>query len=245
MQGLVRERKALAAAVLSFYMTIYGLVALQAPEGWSAAFAALAAVYGGAFVALVAGYFWGRWFAIGIGISGLISAAMSIWQIGPEPVLVIYGATHAATSLLLWGAGMAGLFDGRKEWRDRYHLDDNATHRLGKSIIRVGVSLPYIVLYALAPREASSVAALAVLGLAGAGLWGLIRMRTWGVLSLMAGAGVAAVSVVATAVDSAAPLACCAQSTGLGVLAAVLLAAGAAPFAAPAVRFLRGRVDRG
>jgi hypothetical protein len=107
MGKLARERKALAAAVIGFYMSIYFLVSLQAPAGWGAAFGGLAGVYAAAFFGLVTGYFWARWFALGLGISGLISAGMSIWQIGPEPVLVFYGVTHALISIALWGGSVA------------------------------------------------------------------------------------------------------------------------------------------
>lgn len=190
MGRLTGERRALSAAVLAFYGFLFLLVSIQPPPGWAACFAALALVYGAGFFGLVAGYFWARWYSIGLGVSGVISAAVSIWQVGFEPVLVFYGATHGFVSLTLWGAGMARAFDGRPEWRERFHLDESATHKLGKSVIRLGVSLPYVVMYALAPKEGSAAALLAIggAGLAVAGAWALTRMRSWSVIALAGGA---------------------------------------------------------
>ncbi len=246
MGKLAGERRALAAAVIGFYMSIFLLMSLLAEEGMGPAFGGLAGVYGVGFVGLVAGYFWGRWFAIGLGISGLITAVMSIWQVGPEPMLIIYGATHGAVSLALWGGKMSEMFDGRTEWRQRFHLDEHATKRLGKSVIRVGVSLPYIVLYALAPRESAMTGALVALGLATAGAWALFRMRTWGILALGGAAIATATTLCATQTYSAN----LASGTGgtlvmdlaaLGVGATVLLAAAVVPFLAPAAKYIRGK----
>ena len=141
---------------------------------------------------IVAGYFWARWFAMGLGLSGAISAMISVWQVGPEPVLVFYGGTHLAVAAVMWGKAMSGVFDGRKEWRERFRLDDNSTHKLGKAIVRAGVSLPYILMYALAPRTdaATTLAVAGGAGLAVAGIWALTRMRTWGIFAL-AGSAVA------------------------------------------------------
>jgi hypothetical protein len=235
------ERRALAAAVLALYGLLFLVVSLSAPPGWETCFVALAGLYGVGFFAVVAGYFWARWYAIGLGISGLVSAVISMWQIGAEPPLVFYGGTHAAISLLLWGTGMAGGYDGRKEWRTRFHLDDSATNRLGKAVIRVSVSLPYVVMYALAPREDAGQTLLAVggLALAALGAWALVTMRTWGVVALGAGAAVLAATLAVT--PWVVPLA---DGIGLaalltGTAAVGLLVAGVAPFAGPMLRYLR------
>jgi hypothetical protein len=198
MGRLTGERRAIAAALLAFYGFIYMVVATNPPPGWAATFAALALVYGAGFFALVAGYFWARWYAIGLGISGLITAIFSVLQIGMEPVLLFYGATHAGVSLFLWGGGMALTFDGRKEWRERFHLDENSTHKLGKSVIRLGISLPYIVLYALAPKEGAGEALISALagGLLLTGVIATLRMRTWGVAALAGGAVALGASLV-------------------------------------------------
>ncbi|HWU90913.1 MAG TPA: hypothetical protein VN253_26790, partial [Kofleriaceae bacterium] len=81
---LVGERRALAAAVMVFYFLLYSLFAVLGviPE-LTKALAALAGVYGLAFFALVAGYFWARWYAVGVGLYGVITAAVGMWQLGP------------------------------------------------------------------------------------------------------------------------------------------------------------------
>ena len=65
---LVGERRALAAAIMAFYVVMYAIFAMLVPEENARAPAAVAGVYGLAFFALVAGYFWARWFAVGVGL---------------------------------------------------------------------------------------------------------------------------------------------------------------------------------
>jgi hypothetical protein len=240
MGRLTGERKAIAAAVLALYSLLFVVVAMNPPPGWQACFTALAGVYGLAFFGLVAGYFWSRWYAVGLGMSGLISAAISIWQIGMEPVLVFYGATHAAVSALLWGKAMASSFDGKLDWRQRFHLDESSTNRLGKAVIRLGISLPYVVMYGLAPRDGAGSTLLALGGvlLAGFGTWALFSMRTWGVVALAA----SAVALLASAAGTPQMVS---MTGGYGIamgvtgLAAItMLVAAIAPFARPITRHL-------
>jgi len=243
MGRLTGERRAIAAALLAFYAFIYILVAMTPPPGWAACFAAMALVYGTGFFGLVAGYFWARWYAIGLGMSGLITGVFSLVQIGVEPILLFYGVTHAGVSLFLWGGGMSLAFDGRKEWRERFHLDENSTHKLGKSVIRLGISLPYIVLYALAPKDGAGEAVFAALagGLVLAGIIALFRMRTWGVAALVGGAALLGTSL-ATSAFGLAPFG---NGYALNVPAAgaaglLLVAAALAPLWKPIVGYLRG-----
>jgi hypothetical protein len=242
MGRLTGERRAIAAALLAFYAFIYMLVALAPPPGWAAAFSAMCLVYGAGFFGLVAGYFWARWYAIGLGMSGLITAIFSIFQIGMEPVLLFYGVTHGGVSLFLWGTGMSTAFDGRKEWRERFHLDENATHKLGKSVIRLGISLPYIVLYALAPKDGAGEALIAALagGLVLTGIVALFRLRTWGVAALAAGAVALGASLV-TGAFGLAPFGngYAVNVSAAGAAALLLVAAALAPFARPVARYLR------
>ncbi len=222
-------------------MSIYFLVSIQAPEGWTAAFGALAGIYALGFVGLVAGYFWARWFSIGLGISGMISGVLSIWQVGPDGMLVFYAASHGIASLVLWGAAMARNFDGQETWRERYHLDEHATHRLGKSVIRVGVSLPYIVLYALAPREGAALTAVAAALLIGGGAYALIKMRTWGLAAMAAGVGVGALSLGDTQSTSflvSGDTVYALDLVALGVGGLLLAAAAVAPFVGPIARYV-------
>src|SRR5207248_730734 len=186
---LVGERRALASAILAFYTLLYTLLALSgaAPE-FARALYAMAGVYGLAFFALVAGYFWARWYAVGVGLYGVITSAVGVWQIGAEPVVLFMGGTHLLAALALWGNGMSQPYDGQQAWRERFHMDDSAVQRLGRAVIRAGVSLPFVLLYALSPRTetATELAALAALAVAGVGMRALVRARAWGVLAVAA-----------------------------------------------------------
>jgi len=242
---LTGERRAIVAAVLAFYGFFFLIVSLAPPPGWARCFAALAGVYGLGFFAVVAGYFWARWFAMGLGLSGAISAAISMWQVGPEPVLVFYGGTHLLISGFLWGKGMALAFDGRKEWRKRFHLDEPATHKLGKAIVRAGISLPYILMYALAPREGAggALAALAGMSLAVLGVSGLVKARTWGLVALSAGAAALAASLAMSPTMVSFGSGYSINVFFLGQMAVALLAIAVAPFAGPVFRYLRQPID--
>jgi len=240
---LVGERRALAAAILIFYAGMYLVMGLSGalPPEWTKAFTAMGGVYGAAFFGLVAGYFWARWFAMGVALSGLISGAVSLWQVGPEPVLLVFAGTHLAAVLFLWGNAMAEPFDGQTKWRQRFHIDENAAHRLGRAVIRAGVSLPYVLLYALAPRPGSStLEALVAVGagaLAISGVWAMFRMRTWGVLSLAGAAGLCTMAAIQPHVF--APLRGAALDLGAAAgVAAIALAGAVAPFVRPVARFL-------
>ncbi|HEU4730252.1 MAG TPA: hypothetical protein VFT22_20285 [Kofleriaceae bacterium] len=232
----VGERRALAAAIMAFYFLFYAVIAYSqlVPE-FTKAFVAIAGVYGLAFFALVAGYFWARWYAVGVGLYGVITAAVGMWQLGAEPVLLFIGGTHLAATVFLWGQAMSAPYDGQSAWREKFHMDDSAVQRLGRSVIRAGVSLPFILLYAFAPKpDAASVAvSMIALVLAAAGLRGLVQLRTWGVLAIGA-AGALMLSMVGA--DAA--------SHGLGAIAlrpaiaGGMLLAAAAPYAAPILRFL-------
>ncbi len=184
---LVGERRALAAVAFAFYFLLYLMLGIaDLAPGMDKALYALAGVYGLAFFALVAGYFWARWYAVGVGLYGLITAAVGMWQLGPEPILVFLGGTHLLATALLWGNAMAAGYDGQTAWREKLHMDENAVQRLGRSVIRAGVSLPMVLLYALAPKPGGTelVLSVAALLLTGLGLRAMIRLRTWGVLAV-------------------------------------------------------------
>jgi hypothetical protein len=227
---LVGERRALAVSVMAFYFLAWLMMAINRPvPELTKVFCSLAGVYGLAFFALVAGYFWARWYAIGVGIYGIITAIVGMWQIGTEPVLLFIGGTHLVATILLWGQGMAQPYDGQLAWREKWHMDDNAVQRLGRSVIRAGVSLPFILLYAFAPRDgAATVLAVLALVLAGVGMRALVRMKTWGVIAL--GAAGTLLLAMAAASPAVAP-----------ALAGGLLIAATAPFAGPMTRFLAMR----
>lgn len=240
MQRFIGERRGLAATLLAFYGFIYFLMAMSGmmPE-WTAAWGAMAAVYGSAFFALVAGYFWARWYAIGLGLSGLATAAFGIFQMGLDEQLLFYGGTHGAVALLLWGRSMSGIFDGRKDWRERFHMSEASSNKLGKAVVQATMSLPYILLYALAPKDGMGMVGFVGLALAGTGLVGMIRMRTWGIVAT---AGAAATLTMSLLVESS----LVAASNGdvlsvstAGTFGAVIALFAVLPFAGPTLRFLR------
>jgi len=224
---------------MAFYFLLYGVLAYAqlAPE-LTKAFVAIAGVYGLAFFSLVAGYFWARWYGVGVGLYGVITAAVGIWQLGAMPVLLFVGGTHLAATFFLWGPAMSEPYDGQSAWREKFHMDESAVQRLGRSVIRAGVSLPFILLYAFAPKPegASLILSLGAFVLAAAGLRGLIQLKTWGVLALGA-AGALTLTIVGSDV----------LSHGLSslairpALAGGLLIAAAAPFFTPIARFVAAR----
>jgi hypothetical protein len=178
---LVGERRALAAAILAFYFIQFLVGGLQGGDASRALFS-LAGCYGLAFFAIVAGYFWARWYAVGVGLFGVIVAVVLIWQTRTfEQVFLFLGGTHLFVALSLWGEAMSGPFDGQQAWRDKFHMDENAVQRLGRSVIRAGVSLPFILLYAFGRTDALGFVALA---LALLGFRGLVQLKTWGILLL-------------------------------------------------------------
>ncbi|HEY3802764.1 MAG TPA: hypothetical protein VGL61_09140 [Kofleriaceae bacterium] len=231
---LVGERRALASVIFALYALFYFVLAASAvqPE-LDRALYALCGVYGLAFFALVAGYFWARWYAVGVGLYGVIVGALGMWQVGPEPIILFIGGTHLAAAAMLWGEAMSASYDGQTKWRERFHMDDNAVHRLGRSVIRAGVSLPIVLLYALAPRAvsgASFMLAIPALLLVAVGFRALVKMKTWGVLALGTAGGLLLVS--AALAHGGASL--------WPALSGALLASAALPFAAPMLRFVRG-----
>jgi hypothetical protein len=221
---LVGERKALAASALIFFAFLHALAAFMSPPGWTQVSLAMAGVYGLGFFAVVAGYFWARWYAIGIGLFGTLSAAVGMWQIGPEPVLLVFGGAHLLVVLALSGAAMRDPYENQPQWRARFHMDDHGVHRLGRSVVRASLGLPFVLLYALAPKQGGALVIAAAL-LATLGLAGMVRMRSWGVLAL---GGAAASAVVAT----------CFGALTLAPTA-LLLVSATAPFAGPLARALR------
>lgn len=230
----VGERRALAAIVLAFWFLLYLMQGLLGGGPLGPVMYALAGTYGLAFFALVAGYFWARWYAVGVNLFGLIIGGIGLWQMGPEFQVLLIVITHLTATVMLWGSSMSELYDGQTAWRERYHMDDGAVQRLGRSVIRAGVSLPMVLIYGLAPKQpAAFVASALVIVLATLGLRGLVRLRTWGVLALgCAGAVMLAFAGIEGATHNAA----FALSPAL---AGSLLVFAAAPWFAPVARWFR------
>jgi hypothetical protein len=262
--GLVGERKAIALLFLGFYTTLFFMIGLSArtelPE-WLPVFAGMFLVYTTAFLGVAAEWFWGRWFATGLGYWGCTMAVMAFVTTRSFPApLVIFGAMHGLVALCLMGEKMAAAFDAKPAWREKWKLDEQGVVRVRRSVTRMASSLPALIMFALAPREgqealglpvfdASAFALVAVVVFATVGL--LASHRTWAVMALGA-VGVATLvkSLSAgaqlwstqTGFDPAAlPHASCAFHL-LGLFAGLALVASSLPFAVPMARFvLRGR----
>jgi hypothetical protein len=242
--GFERLRRAIAALALSLFVSLYLLVALNAPPGWSAAFVALAGCYLVAFLAVAAEWFWGRWFAVGLGWSGLMVAVASLVMMGWTTPLVIYGLLHGMVVAPLSGKKMAARYDLQEAWRQRYRMDELGVARLRKTVTRAAASLPSLILWALGPKtEMAFVGSLAAIALTACGLRGVIRLRSWGLLALGAAGVVVAFAgdIGAFATASVGELGALPSWLELSgpTLAFVCLAAAVTPFAGPALRFLR------
>ena len=173
-------RRAISLLLLSLYFWNFLLVALLGPEDLYACYAALAAVYGVAFVGVAAEWFWAWWFAIGLGQFGAFSL-LAIPQTGPEPSLLIFGISHVLVALFLGGEGMAARYEHSETCAERYNFQEESLILMRRAIKSAGMSLPFLILFTLGPRP--ELLHLAILGLGVAGVAGLLRARTWGVLA--------------------------------------------------------------
>jgi hypothetical protein len=246
--GFERTRRAIAALALSLFVSLYLIVALNAPEGLATAMLALSACYAVAFLGVVAEWFWGRWFATGLGWSGVMVAIASLAMLGWTPVFAIYGGLHLLVVVALLGKKMAARYDLQEAWRKRFEMDEFGVARLKKTVTRAAASLPSLILWALGPKEgegmALAVGGLAALVLAGVGLRGLVRMRSWGVvalggaLALVATFGHVTGFMAGLATGDIPPVGNLFELAG-STLAFACLAAAVLPFAGPVQRFLR------
>ena len=236
--NLTRERRALALLILGFYTTIFTLAAINLGGAWFRCFLGLGLVYGLAFFSLAARWFWARWYAMGLGVSGITMAAIGIVQLGLDPGILIWGGLHLIIYLPLAGEAMAEMYEGQPAWRERFGMDEHGVHRLKRAVGSAATGLPTLVMYALAPRQ-GSMAPLLVLLLAGLGLYGLIRLRFWGVAVLgLGGLYLFGVMALFTPVQSSLSAGVSFHQT-LGLAAGCFLVLSVAPFAGPAYRFLR------
>lgn len=248
--GLSGERKAFALLCLAFYTAFFGLLSLllwsappDQPEvrAWWGCFAALGACYGVSFFSLGAGWFWARWFAMGLGYSGVTVAFWSIiTQRSIDPVIAFYGATHGIILLFLQGKQLTTEFDAKPGWRKALGLDENGVQRVRATVTRAAATLPTLILMALAPREGSEGLLVAALGLFG--IWGLLRARTVGAIALLAAAPLTWIATFSHGHESALGGHSALVSPDLihllSLSAGVLLFAAAAPFVRPMARFL-------
>lgn len=253
--GLVGERKALALLFLGFYTTLFFMIGLSArtelPE-WVPVFTAMTLMYAMAFFSVAAEWFWGRWFATGLGYWGMTMTVMAwVTTRSLPPAMIIFGSMHALVSLCLGGEKMAAIFDAKPAWRARWKLDDQGVIRVRKSVTRAASSLPALIMFALAPREGQELFGLAAFALALVGFGGILMARTYGVLAL----GTSAAALAALAIFGAAPSGVSAffsQSVffagtdgrvmlELGAWAPALLLAATLPFARPMAAYVLRR----
>jgi hypothetical protein len=263
--GFVGERKAVALLCLGFYTTLFFMIGLSArtelPE-WVPVFTAMFTIYVTAFLGVAAEWFWGRWFATGLGYWGCTMAIMAfVTTRGFPTTMVVFGVMHALISLCLAGEKMALAFDAKPAWRERWKLDEQGVVRVRKSVTRMASSLPALIMFALAPREGQmvfgapvwdrAVLAFAAIGLV-AMLGFLVTRRTWAVLALgavgvavffKAAAGAVHVWHGASYLDVATNFPVFEFLTqACGVFAGGMLFAASLPFAGPIAGYvLRGR----
>ncbi len=239
--GYERTRRAVSAFTLSLFVFLYLFVALLLsangmPE-WAPAFIALAACYGVAFMGVAAEWFWGRWFAEGLGWSGFMIAVASLVMGGAwNPILAAFGGLHGLIVLMLAGKKMAARYDEQPAWRERYAMDEFGVARLRKTVTRASASLPSVILWALGPKDPGQGMALFALAagvLAVAGVGAVVRLRTWGVVAMMSAAAVF-VSLGAASFPYTASVV-----SPIPYLGVALLVAASAPFAGPMLRHLR------
>lgn len=232
-------------------------MSLNAPEGFGRVFVALSVCYAVAFVGVVAEVFWGRWFATGLAWSGIMMAIAVLVLLGWMPQMAVFGGMHLVVAVSLMGKKMAARYDMQEAWRTRFQIDEFGVARLRKAVTSAAASLPSMIMWVLAPKEEglAAVGAVAALVLTVAGLRGLVRLRSWGVLSLAGAGALVAVSghvglpflsgLGGTdclgffgSVPAQVKLAWYGEALG-PTLAFVLLAIAVVPFAGAIVRYLR------
>ncbi|NVB39009.1 hypothetical protein G6O69_14295 [Pseudenhygromyxa sp. WMMC2535] len=180
---MIGIRRALSLLILSFYVIYFAIGSWLVPDEMMAAFIGLALCYGLAFIALAAEWFWARWFAIGLGNFGSLSLLL-LFQVEVEYALVVFGVSHLLVVLFLSGEGMAAKYEYSEQTAERWNFQEDSIALLRRAVKSAGSMLPFLILYALAPRqEQGLIQALALVG-GVAGLFGLVRAKTWGPLAL-------------------------------------------------------------
>lgn len=178
---MVGLRRAIALLILGFYVTQFAMTAWLGPDEMFACYLGLALCYGLAFLALGAEWFWARWFAIGVGNFGSL-LLLVLFKVGMEPIIAFFGFTHLAVAVLLLGEGMAARYEHSEATAERWNFQEESLVLMRRAVKSAGSTIPLLILYGLAPRPEA--VQLTAVGLGIAGLVGLLRGRTWGVLSL-------------------------------------------------------------
>lgn len=243
--GYEPVRRALAALGLGFFASLYGFVAMMAPPNMLPLVVGLCLVYLVGFFGVAAQWFWGRWYASGLGFWGLMVSAFALVQVGFLPILVVQTVLHGIVVLALLGPKMGALYEQQPGWRERWGLDEPGVEKLGKTVTRTAGSLPALIIMLLAPRDGDEGFALAALALATLGGWQLLRRRAVGALTLAASAGAAALALwtphrVGSCAAELSPALIPLGSVNDFVATAFLVAA-VVPLVRPLARFLRAR----
>ncbi|TPV96450.1 MAG: hypothetical protein B7733_04790 [Myxococcales bacterium FL481] len=184
---MVGIRRAIALLILGFFGTQFSITAWLGPDELMACYTGLGLVYLLAFFGVAAQWFWARWFAMGVGHFGALPLLL-VFQVGPEPLLLLFGGVHLLVTVLLMGEGMASSYERSEKVQERWNFQEESLVLLRRGIKSAGTTLPFLILYTLAPR--SEWMQLGTLALGLVGLVGLLRARVWGVLALgVAGLG--------------------------------------------------------
>jgi hypothetical protein len=178
---MVGLRRAIALLILGFYVTQFAMTAWLGPDEMFACYLGLALCYGLAFLALGAEWFWARWFAIGVGNFGSL-LILVLFKVGLEPIIAFFGFTHLAVAVLLLGEGMAARYEHSEATAERWNFQEESLVLMRRAVKSAGSTIPLLILYGLAPRPEA--VQLTAVGLGIAGLFGLLRGRTWGVMAL-------------------------------------------------------------
>ena len=165
-------------------------------------------------------------------------AGSGVVKLGFDPGILIWGGLHLLIYLPLAGEAMADMYENQTGWRERFGLDDYGVNRLKKAVGSAATSLPTLIFFTLAPRQASFIP-LAALALAGLGTYGLIRMRFWGVAALALGTAWLGVSMLLQVQTASTAAGLTGLHGSLGLAAMVMMAMSVAPFIGPAYRFIR------
>ena len=99
---LIGERRAVAAAILAYFGILFGTAAYVGPPQLIPMFAGMGVAYGVAFIGVVALWFWARWFAIGLGFSGVVLAIIAVSLIPVAVPRPLWNQANAADSSRLW-----------------------------------------------------------------------------------------------------------------------------------------------
>jgi hypothetical protein len=238
---MVGLRRALSLLVLGFYVTQFAMTAWLGPDELFACYLGLALCYGLGFIGLAAEWFWARWFAIGLGHFGSL-LLLFLFKLGAEPVILFVGLTHLAVALCLSGEGMAAKYEHSERTQERWNFQEESLLLMRRAVKSAGSTIPFLILYVLAPRP--ELLQWVVLALGAVGLGGLLRARTFGALALGA-AGALALADGLGAFGPATIGYLLLSTEGplvyghIGILAGALLVVPAL-FAGPMLRFLSG-----